>query len=142
MELIDRVFLTVFARYRWTMGESRVNSAWVRAVGKVTGFLILPAVALAFVLVILTYLLSGSGTPADHMRWGKITAIAGWLAIAFLLQARFTKFLRIPPPIAQESHKDRRTVILFRAICVGLFLSICVVAVLLGAVGLRTRLGF
>lgn len=143
VELLDRIFLTIFARYRRKLGEPRVNSAWVRAVGKMTGFLILPTAALTFTLVIVVYLVNGSGTPADHMRWGKIAVIVGWLGLALLLQARFTKYLRMPPRLVlTESSQDRHAVFWFRAICVAIFLSICVAALLLGILGLGARLGF
>ena len=143
MALIDQIFLTVFARYRRKLGESSVNSAWIRAVGKVSGFLIWPVAAVTCVLVISMYLLTGSGTPADHMRWGKVTTVVSWLAMAFLLQARFTKYLHDPPVLSPaESAGERYTVMWFHLTCIGVFVVLCAAGFALHAAGLGTRLGF
>lgn len=141
-EFIDRVFLTVFARYRRKLATSSGNSAWVRAVGKTTGFLILPLTAAVFVLIELVYLFTGWGTPADHLNWGKATSVATWLATAFLLQARFTKYLRDPPSLpAEESPSDRRIVLWFRVVSAGIFVAVCVTEFLLGGTGASEHLG-
>jgi hypothetical protein len=143
MDLIDRVFLALFARYRRKLGEPQVNVAWIRAVGKIAGFLILPTAALTFVLVVVTYLFNGLGSPTDHMRWGKIAASVGWLTIAILLQARFSKYLREPPLLShEESAGDRRVILWFHTACIGFFLMTCAVAVILHVLGLASRLGF
>ena len=143
MELIDRIFLTVFARYRRKLGESELSAAWMRSVTKVAGFLILPVVAVTCILLIAMYLLTGAGTPADHKRWCTMTVIVSWLAMAFSLQARFNKYLNQPPILSlAESVADKHAVMWFRLACNGLFVALVVAGFVCHAAGLSARLGF
>lgn len=143
VELTDRIFLTVFARYRRRLGDINLRWAWVRALGEVAGFLIPPVSVLAFVLIILAYALSGRGSPADHMRCGKATTVVIWLGIAFILQARFTRYLKDPPPLrVEESSEDRQALRTFHGICIGIFLAGCAAAVALNLLGEGSQLGF
>jgi hypothetical protein len=143
VEMMDKIFLTMFARYRRQLGDSGLNAAWVRAVGKVSGFLILPMVAISLVAVISVYLATGWGTPADHMRWGKFGGGIGWLVVAFLLQARFSKYLQDLPTLPQqESPTARRLVLRFRVFCFGIFAATCATGFVLHEVGLSHVLGF
>lgn len=142
-EVVDRIFLVVFGRYRRRLGDANLRWAWVRALGAVAGFLILPTAVLAFAIIISTYVLNGSGSPADHMRWGKLVTIVIWLGLAFTLQARFTRYLQNPPPLVRiESSKDRRALWMFRGACIGIFLVGCAVAVTLNLLGFGGKLGF
>jgi hypothetical protein len=89
-ELIDWVFLTVFARYLRKMAAPTLNLAWVYGVSETASFLIPPTTAAVFAVIVSVYLFIGSGTPADHMSLGKATTVAAWLATACLPQAGFT----------------------------------------------------
>ena len=142
-ELTERIFITVFARCRRRLGDANIKWAWVRALGTIAGFLIPPASVVAFTLIIVAYALGGYGSLADHMRWGKATTVAIWLGIAFILQARFTRYLKDPPQLrVNESSEDRQALRRFHSICIGIFLAGCAAAVALNLLGEGSKLGF
>jgi hypothetical protein len=143
MALIDRIFVAVFANYRRTPSVSSINTAWIQAVSKVSGFLILPSAVIALGIIATMYLITGVGTTADHLRWGQIVTVVGWLGAAFVLQARFKKYLRAPPVLSPaELAKDRKVVFWFHATCISIFVVMCVAGYLLHAAGLARLIGF
>ncbi|HEX5323708.1 MAG TPA: hypothetical protein VFW40_07975 [Capsulimonadaceae bacterium] len=138
MDILDRVFRVVFARYRRKMGDRGLESAWRSASNEVCGYLALPVAALALVMMAAAYSLVMTGTHPEHKRWGQIAAGVTGVAVALLLDRRFRKYLTAPPHLdAEESNADARFLFCFRAISIGTFAVTCLVGFYLRGAGVE-----
>jgi hypothetical protein len=138
MEIIDKVFQVVFARYRRKLGDSNLESAWRRAINTVSGYLVLPVAAAVLVLIAMTYSYMGTGTPNEHKQTGQIIAGTAGVVIFYLFRRRFRKYLSFPSVLASlEARADTRLVFWFRATAVGIFALTCLVGFLLHQAGFR-----
>lgn len=137
-DTLDRVFLIVFARYRRKLGSVNVESAWLQASNKVSGYLVLPLGAAIVVAAVLIYATTRTGTLGEHKKaCALISAVAAVLA-ALALQRRFKKYLSHPPPLApQESRPDQQYVFWFRFIAAGIFVLVCATGFILHQAGFR-----
>ena len=132
LNLLDRVFEVVFARYRRALGDSNVSSAWRRASNKVSAYVAWPVLATVGTLTIAIYSMAGIGTPTEHKGTGQVIAVIAGIATAMLLDRRFRKYLMKPPVLAtEESNSEARLVFWFHACAIGIFaLAGCVFALL------------
>jgi hypothetical protein len=132
MNMLDRVFLVFFARWRRKKGSCNLESAWFNASYRVSTYISWPLAAAALILVALAYAVFGTGSPTDHKHTGQIIGVIAWLVAGFLLDRRFKKFLNDPPALThEESASDKQLVFRFRAISLGLFAVTCLVDYLL-----------
>jgi hypothetical protein len=134
VRLLDQLFVVVFARYR--RKDSNLESAWLRAANRVSGYLVLPVAAATLVLIAIIYPLMQTGTPIEHKRTGQIvTAVAGVL-IFYMLNRRFRQYLSVPPALpCLETRTDTQLVFWFRAISVGIFILACLIGFLFHRAG-------
>jgi len=132
MEIIDKVFLVVFARYRRKVGDSDVSAAWRGASNKVTGFLVLPVAAFMVLIALTFYWIRGIEAPIDqHDKFvTQVGAVVIGLAIIALLERRFKKYLLSPPALTSEESRDERMLVIwFRAIAISSFVLVCLIGV-------------
>lgn len=143
VEMLDRVFLIVFARYRRQIGDSNIASAWQRACYKVAGYISWPLAVTTLVSVVVAYALIRTGSPADHKRFGQIAAVVVWLVVVVLLNRRFRKYLSDPPALAsEESRTEKQLVLRFRVLSFGVFALTCLIGFVLHRAGFRFIQGF
>lgn len=91
LEVLDRVFLVVFARYRRKSGDHNIGSMWRLASNKVCGYLALGIIALVGIGLVPVYALIEFGTRKEHRLWGQVVAIVAALLVGFWLDHRFKK---------------------------------------------------
>jgi hypothetical protein len=134
VRLLDRLFVVVFARYR--RKDSNLESAWLRAANRVSGYLVLPVAAATLVLIAIVYSFMQTGTPIEHKRTGQIfTGVAGVL-IFYMLNRRFRQYLSVPPALPSlETRTDTQLVFWFRLISVGIFILACLTGFLFHRAG-------
>jgi len=138
MNLIDRIFEILFARFRRQLGESRLDFAWRRAINAVAGLLVLPIVAETLLLTIIVYGLTGAGTAAQRTHTSGLFAVVTGLFIFASLMIRLRKFLSHPPRFPEaESADDRRYVFWFHVSAVAMFVFTCLLGFVLHAAGVR-----
>ena len=126
MQMLDKVFQIVFARFRRRLGDSRVEFAWRRASTTVSGYLVLPIAAVAAILVAIGYAATGAGTHAEHGRTGQFLAMGTTVLVAVLLDRRFRRFLLVIPLLTpEESREDARCLFRFRVATIGIFVLAC-----------------
>jgi hypothetical protein len=136
MEILDRVFQVIFARYRRKLGESNLESAWRRATNRVSGYLVLPIAATAGALVLMMYAFTGAGTAAEHKRSVQMITVVAGVVVFYLLDQRFRKYLQTPPALPSvEARADTQLVFWFRVIAVGIFALTCLVGFFLHQAG-------
>jgi hypothetical protein len=103
----------------------------------VLGYLAIPVAVVTLVLLAVVYLFFGTGTHAEHQRWGQIVAGATGVAVAVLLDRRFRKYLSAPPDLpSDESRTETHLVYWFRAFSVGLVFIAWLTGFLLRRAGL------
>jgi hypothetical protein len=131
MELLDRIFQIVFARYRRRVGDSNLDSTWRRASNKVTGYLVFPLASISVVATLATYAVFRTGTGADHKQWSRIISIGTVLAVGVLLDRRFQKY-RIAPPVltATETRQEARLFLIYRVAAIATLLSMGLIGLL------------
>ena len=138
MQLVDRVFQVIFARYRRYLGETRLDSAWRRATNTVSAYVAWPVVAASAAVVMGAYSLLDTGAPAQHKRLVQVVAVASGLLTAILLDRHFKQYLSEPPVLApEESHADAQLVFRFHAICIGIFVMTCALGYALHRAGVN-----
>jgi len=145
MELIDKIFLVVFARYRRKVGESNLESAWRSASNKVSGYVAIPIVAVFLILIMATFSLKRIGAPIDSSTQRAAQFVAGVSAvvIAVILDRHFKRYLLEPPGLAsEESESEKRLVFIFRVIAIGMFVLACLTGLLLHETGSRLSQGY
>lgn len=143
MEMLDKVFLVIFARNRRKKGDSNLESAWYLASYKMSAYIGWPVAAATLVLAAATYALTRAGSPSAHKHLGELMAAAVWLMAAYLLDRRFRKYLSNPPTLtSQESPHEWRLVVGFRAASLGFFALTCLVGFLLHRAGFHFIQGF
>lgn len=136
MEILDRVFQVVFARYRRKLGDSNLESAWRRATNRVSGYLVLPIAATAGALALIMHAFTGAGTPAEHKRLIQMITVVVGVVVFYLLDQRFRKYLPIPPTLPSvEARADTQLIFWFRVIAVGIFAVTCLVGFFLHQAG-------
>jgi hypothetical protein len=128
--VVDRVFLVIFSRYRRKLGDADVDAAWRNASNQVSGYLVLPAATVVFVLLAIIESFSEDGLNTGHKRAWQILAAVFWLLIAVLLDRRFRKFLSNQPRLtAEETLEEKSLVLRFRAVAIGTFVLACLVVI-------------
>jgi hypothetical protein len=138
MQMVDRVFQVIFARYRRQLGETRLEAAWRRATNTVSAYVAWPVVAASAAVVMGAYSLLGAGAPAQHKRLVQVVAVASGLLTAFLLDRHFKQYLSAPQALAyEESHADAQLVFRFHAICIGIFVTTCALGYALHRAGVK-----
>ena len=140
MEIIDRVFLVVFSRFRRKVGDSDIDAAWRGASNRVTGFLVLPIAAFMVLLTLIFYWIRGIEAPIDQRAKfiTQVGAVVIGLVIVVLLERRFKKYLSVPPALSsRESLGEKRLVFRFRTIAVSVFVLICLLGILWREMGTR-----
>ena len=138
LNVIDRVFLVIFARYRRKAGTTGIESAWRSASNKVTGLLILPLVSLGTVMTLAVYSFKGIGAHIDGTVMRAIQAVGGVaiVVIAMMLDRRFKEFLLAPPEVsAAEAPDERRLVFSFHVIGAGAFICTLMLSWLWSQIG-------
>lgn len=131
METIDRIFQTVFNRYRRAPGRS-LESAWRAAVYQVASYLAWPAIVGVVAVFIMLW-------PAHHAasntqrQYAQLVTIAVGLLMGYLLHRRFRRFLIAPPILPPvEGREEARLVFYFKVTTTGTFVVACAVVYLLG----------
>jgi hypothetical protein len=136
MDIVDKVFQVLFARFRRKLGDVNIEFAWQRASNTVSGYLALPSAAVAAMLVTLYYSVTGTGVHADHKRVAQMLAVAITLAAAVLLDRRFKRFLSPASPLTpQEAQGETRCLFWFRAIAIAIVVIACAVLLVLHFAG-------
>jgi hypothetical protein len=122
--VLDRVFLLVFSRYRRKKGGDRIEAAWRGASSKVLGYLVPPICGLVTVPTVALYSFLGGGTKLQYRYWGQIGAISVIVLIGFCLDRRFKKYRSSPPLLShEETPVEARLLLYFRAGALGIFLD-------------------
>jgi len=143
MEILDKVFEVLFARFRRQMGDANLEAAWRRASLRVSASVGWPMVASLVMLMAIFYAVVAVGSPPEHKRWGQVIAGAIGVLIAMSLDRRFRKYLAVPPKLsAEESPLEARRVFWFRAVCYAVFGGICLIGFLLRESGVQVLQGF
>lgn len=137
MEIIDKFFELMFARFRRNTGDSQIAFAWTRASYRTTVFILLPVCGCVALTVLCYYSLFKIGTPAELKRSLTIAAAPVGLIVSVLLDRRFKKYL-VSPPLVQprESRAETRYIRLFSAGSLAVFGLICLAAYMLHEVSL------
>lgn len=136
MDILDKVFQLIFARFRRKYGDSQIAFAWRRASYRMTMYTGLTVVACVAMFVIGGYSLFKIGTAAEHRKLGGIAAGVAVLITSFLLDWRFKKYLASPPPLSsQETNAETRYIFYFCVASVGIFVLTCLIGYLLHKVG-------
>ena len=131
MQWFDRIFVAIFARYRRRKGGD-IERAWRAADYQVGSYLTLPLAFLGGVVFFSLWPVHGSMS-ADQRRCAQIVGAALALAMYFVLQRRFSKFLSSPPPLdVQESETEARLIRIFRIATIGVFIVGCALAAVVG----------
>lgn len=134
--MIDRVFQTIFARFRRELGDSHMEFAWRRAASTVSGMLVLPVAAIAIVLIIVLYAFTHAGSPSYRTHVGELFGVAGVVGTFAFLHIHFKKFLVLPPMLPEmESPADRSRVLWFRVLSIGVFVVVCLIGLVLRMTG-------
>jgi hypothetical protein len=138
MQVVDRVFQIIFARYRRQLGETSLEPAWRRATNTVSAYVAWPVVAASAAVVMGAYSLLGTGAPAQHKRLVQVVAVASGLTSAILLDRHFKQYLSAPLALApEESNADSQLVFRFHAICIGIFVLTCALGYALHRAGVN-----
>ena len=143
MEILDKVFAVLFARFRRQMGDANLEAAWRRASLRVSASVGWPMAATLVMVMAVFYAVAAVGSPPEHKRWGQLIAGAIGVLIAMRLERRFRPYLADPPALsAEESSSEARLVFWFRAVCYSVFGGICLIGFLLHESGVRVLQGF
>lgn len=143
MEILDKVFEVLFARFRREMGEANLESAWRRASFRVSTFVGWPLAVTLVMLMAVFYAVVAVGSPPEHKRWGQLIAGVLGVLLSLRLDRRFRKYLAAPPKLsAEESPLERRLVFWFRTTCYAVFGLVCLVGFLLRENGVQVLQGF
>jgi hypothetical protein len=143
MEILDKVFEIVFARFRREMGDANLEAAWRRASLRVSAYVGWPIGAALIVLMAVFFSFVAVGAPPEHKRWIQMLGGAIGVLTSIVLDRRFTKYLVAPPSLsAEESRTDARLVFRFRFICYSVVLLTGVVGFLLHESGATVLQGF
>lgn len=136
MDILDKVFQLIFARFRRKYGDSQIEFAWRRASYRMTIYTCLTVCACVAIFMVGGYSLLKIGTPAEHRRWSGIAAGIIGLITSVLLDRRFKKYLISPPPLsAIETNEEARYIFNFIAASFGIFVLTCLAGYLLHRAG-------
>lgn len=131
MEIFERIFVAVFARYRRKYGEGSLNRAWSAATYHVTTFVYIATMVFPAPLV-----LAASPDPAKLLHSpGPLYAfvIGAGVAVGYLVDRKCEGFRNNPPPIeTTEPMEDARVIRAFHWTAVALFLVACALAAAVG----------
>ena len=142
LEIIDRAFEIVFARFRRSRGEGQIEFAWHLAAGTVCGYLVLPLAAATLVVIVLIYALAGYGTPGQRTQMSQAIGLGILLTALVVFHHRFRRLLLSPPELrGTESRSERNHVLLFRAFCFGVFAAVCLGGFILHKAGVAFMRG-
>ncbi len=138
VDTLDCVFVVIFARCRRKLGVQETEEAWRRAHYQMAGILLFPIAAVALIAGSLVFVAVDRGTFLEHKRLLQIGTIALSFGVSALLSRRFRQYLNAPPQLGrEESEAEWRLMVGFRAISIGIFVVVGVVAVLLHEAGLK-----
>lgn len=136
MDILDKVFLLILARFRREYGDPQIEFAWRRARYRMTIYTSWAVAACVAIFVIGGYSLLKIGTSAEHGKLGGIAAGITGLVTYVLLGRRFKKYLMSPPSLSPiETNEEARYVFSFIAASFGLLVLICLAAYLLHRAG-------
>jgi hypothetical protein len=126
MNIIDRIFLAVFDRYRRVPGHG-VESSWRAADYQVASYLTWPFVLLIVAIFLVAWPDHRAATVIQR-RAAQTVTIAVGLLMGYLLHRRFKRFLTEPPPLSPtEAKGDARLVLVFKVVTIGVFLTGCAI---------------
>jgi membrane protease YdiL (CAAX protease family) len=136
VNILDRLFRILFARYRRKLGDSNLEAAWYRASNDLAMYIGSPILALEFAIFVILYIPLIKDSAFDSRQTVLIVGSAIFFACAYSLGRGFRKYLSDLPTLeAGESASDSRFISWFRAVSLGLFGLVCVSAFALHKAG-------
>jgi hypothetical protein len=134
--LLDQIFRILFSRARRELGEAHLQTAWQRAIGKLTGYLVFPIGAAVVLAMVLKGLFGAPGPHLVQKQPWQVVGIIAFVAAYFALYRRYREYSFNPPSLpSTESIKERRYLSWFRVIAVGVFVMMLLIAFLLHLAG-------
>jgi hypothetical protein len=130
------LFQILFARYRRKLGDSNLEAAWYRASNDLAMYIGSPILALEFAVFVLLYVPLIKGSALDSRPLILMIGAAVFFACAYSLGRGFRKYLNDLPKLeASESASNSHFISQFRAVSLGLFGLVCVLAFALHKAG-------
>jgi hypothetical protein len=102
MNILDKTFQLIFARFRRKLGDGQIDFAWRRARYRMTIYTSWAVCGVVGMMVIGSYSLFKVGTPSDHKKLLGIVAGITVLIMSILFDVRFKKYLISPPPLSSN----------------------------------------
>jgi hypothetical protein len=126
MEVMDKVFEAMFARWRRKLGDSNLESAWRRTSNSISGLILFPTAAIVIPVALVLAAIMHAGYSGPEKITIQILGVVIWFSVSFLLDRRFRKFLISPPRLeSKESFIDKRLLMKFRVACIASFVVSC-----------------
>jgi len=136
VDILDKFFQLMFARFRRKIGDSQIDFAWTRASYRTTIFTAIPVCGCAALIAIGCYSLLKIDSPEEQKKIVGVAAGSAILLTSFFLDRRFKKFLTSPPPVQlQESDAETRYIWVFYFCSLGAFALTCLMAYVLREAG-------
>lgn len=136
MNILDKLFGIIFARYRRKLGDSKIESAWYQASNKVVAYIGSPILAVEFLIFAIIYFPLVKGSVFDNKRSIVIMGTTIFLVVAYSLGRGFRAFLADPPVLTStEAPAETRFVFWIRIISFGMSGAACLVAFTLHKAG-------